>query len=213
MKLTAITLGEYMTNCWLLQDERTGRALLVDPGFYTKELDLFLERNNVSELEYILLTHGHMDHICGVPYVKEKYGGKTVIGAQDAYLLEEYHFIKNEPEYENAFRASKADITVCDGDGLDFCGEKIKIMFTPGHTQGGVCYIINDMFFSGDVLFKGSIGRTDLEGGDLFRLVHSLQRIADIEKNYIVLPGHGEKTTLEFEKMTNRYLKAAGRKR
>lgn len=211
MKLTVITLGPYDTNCWLLVDEKTGKALIVDPGFYSSEVDGFLSYNGVNELEYILITHGHADHLCGASYFKEKYGGKIVIGEKDAYLLEEYHFGIRQPEYENLFRPCKADVTVKDGDELDFCGEKIRVMYTPGHTNGEVCYIINDMFFSGDVLFKGTIGRTDLEGGDFFRIMHSLRRIASLEKNYRILPGHDEKTTLEYEKETNRYLKAASR--
>lgn len=211
MKLTVITVGPYDTNCWLLVDEKTGKALIVDPGFYSSEVDGFLSYNGVNELEYILITHGHADHLCGASYFKEKYGGKIVIGEKDAYLLEEYHFGIRQPEYENLFRPCKADVTVKDGDELEFCGEKIRVMYTPGHTNGEVCYIINDMFFSGDVLFKGTMGRTDLEGGDFFKLIHSLRKISFLEKNYKILPGHDEKTTLEYEKETNRYLKAASR--
>lgn len=213
MKLSVITVGTYMTNCWLLQDEETGKALLVDPGFYTRELEDFLSLHGVKELEYILLTHGHMDHICGAYYVREKFGGKIVIGEEDAFLLGEYHFIEGETLYENAFHPCEADITVCEGDMLSFGNTKVNVIFTPGHRDGEVCYIINDMLFSGDVLFRGSMGRTDLEGGNLFKLVHTLQRIARFSKNYVILPGHGEKTTLEYEKMTNRYLKAASSKK
>lgn len=209
MKLSVITVGPYAANCWLLKDEKTGKALVVDTGFYSPEVDAFLEYNSVKELEYILITHGHADHLCGASYFKEKYGGKIVIGEKDAYLLEEFHFGMRQPEYEKLFRPCKADIIVKDGDELDFCNEKIKVMHTSGHTEGEVCYIINDMLFSGDVLFRGSIGRTDLEGGDIFKLVHSLKKLVSLEKNYMIFPGHGEKTTLKFEKETNRYLKAA----
>lgn len=211
MKLSVITVGPYDTNCWLLTDEITGKALIVDPGFYSSEVDSFLSYNGVKELEYILITHGHADHLCGASYFKEKYSGRIVIGDKDAHLLEEYHFGIRQHEYENLFRPCKADITVKDGAELDFCKEKIKIMYTPGHTNGEVCYIINDMLFSGDVLFKGTIGRTDLEGGDFFKLISSLRKISSLERNYKILPGHGEKTTLEYEKETNRYLKAVSR--
>lgn len=209
MDLSVINVGSYMTNCWLLKDEKTGKALLVDPGFYSEELERFLKRNGVNELQYILITHGHMDHTCGAVYVREKFGGKIVIGEKDAFLLSEYRFISGSYDYENAFSPCSADIEVKDGDELSFGEEKIRIMFTPGHTVGEVCYIINDMLFTGDVLFRGSMGRTDLEGGNLFALADSLKKIGSLQKNYLILPGHGEKSTLDYEKMTNMYLKAA----
>ena len=202
-----------MTNCYLVQDEKSGKSLLVDPGFYSPELDVFLERNGVSELDYILVTHGHTDHTCGVSYVKEKYGGKIVVGEKDAYLLSDNGFLLGERSYVEAFRPCEADIIVKDGDTLSFSDEKIEILHTPGHTEGEVCYIISDKLFTGDVLFMGSMGRTDLPGGNLFKLFHSLRRLYELEKDYIVLPGHGEKTTLGYEKKTNRYLITAGNRK
>lgn len=212
MELSVIAVGSYMTNCWLLKDEKTGRAVVVDPGFYSSGIENFLKRNGVEELEYILITHGHLDHICGVSYLKEKFGGKIVIGEKEADELEKFSYSISDKAYEESFKPCKADIVVTDGDELDFCGEKIEIIFTPGHTKGEVCYIINNMMFSGDVLFRGSMGRTDLPGGDIFKMMFSLKKIASFEENFMILPGHGEKTTLEFEKMTNMYLKAACRK-
>ena len=209
MELSVICVGEYMTNCWLLNDKKSGKSLLIDPGYYSVELDFFLKKNGISELEYILITHGHIDHICGVSHIKKKYGGKIVIGEKDAHLLEKNDIIVNTPAYESSFLPCKADITVKDGDELDFAGEKIKVIFTPGHTPGEVCYIIGDKLFSGDLLFRGSMGRTDLKGGDFFRVVQSLKVLSALDKDYVVLPGHGEKTTLNYEKATNRYLKAA----
>lgn len=209
MKLSVIAVGSFMTNCWLLQDEKSGKSALVDPGFYSHELESFLEYNGVKQLEYILVTHGHTDHTCGVSYVKEKFGGKIVVGEKDAYLLEENRFLLEMDDYTAAFRAVKPDIIVRDGDTLPFGEETIEIIHTPGHIDGEVCYIINEMMFTGDVLFRGSMGRTDLETGNVFKLLRSLKRIGSLEKNYLILPGHGEKSTLDFEKMTNRYLKAA----
>ena len=209
MKLSVIALGSFMTNCWLLQDEKTGKSLLVDPGFYSAELESFLKRCGVKKLEYILVTHGHTDHTCGVSYVKEKFGGKVVIGEKDAHYLKENRFLLNESDYMNSFRPTEADILVRDGDTIEFCGEKIEVIHTPGHIEGEVCYIINDMMFTGDVLFRGSMGRSDLETGNVFKLLSSLRKIGSLEKNYMILPGHGEKSTLDYEKMTNQYLKAA----
>lgn len=208
-ELSVISLGSFGTNCWLVKDKDSSRAVLVDPGFYCAELEKFLENNDVTALDYILITHGHMDHICGAAYVKEKYGGKIVIGEKDADALYNCNMFFGDNSYKKAFRPCKADITVAGGEELLFADGKIRVMFTPGHTEGEVCYIINDMFFSGDVLFRGSMGRTDLPGGNVFTLYHTLKKIGSLEENYRILPGHMEKTTLDFEKETNMYLKAA----
>lgn len=209
MQLSVMAVGPFMANCWVLKDEKTGKALVVDPGFYSSELENFLRKIGISELEYILITHGHLDHFCGAPYIKEKFGGKIVIGEKDKDETQRLDSLFLGTDYEEQFKPFKADITVSDGEKLNFCGESIEILHTPGHTKGEVCYIINDMLFSGDVLFQGSIGRTDLDGGNVFMLVESLKKLVLLDKNYKILTGHGEKTTLDFEKETNRYLKAA----
>lgn len=212
MEISVVVTGSFMTNCWIVKDEMTGKALVVDPGFYSPELDKALESSGITELEYILITHGHTDHTCGAYYVRKKYGGRIVIGKKDAFLLENFIFLDSEKMYADAFTPCRADITVVDGDELSFGDSKIKVMHTPGHIPGEVCYIINDMLFSGDVLFKGSMGRTDFEGGDFFQMVISLKKLYMLEGEYRVFPGHGEKTTLEYERKTNSYLKAACRK-
>lgn len=206
MEVKKIWLGSYQANCYLLKDEESGKFAVVDPGFYSKRFEAFLKDNGVENLEYILLTHGHMDHICGAPYVQEKFGGKIVIGEQDAEFLETYKFLDGADDYENAFKPSKADITVQDGDTLDFGETKISVMHTPGHTMGEVCFLADDMIFTGDVLFKGSIGRSDFENSNLFLLVRSLKKLANLEGDYKIYSGHGEDTTLSYERQYNRFL-------
>lgn len=205
MTLYTMWLGSYQANCYILIDEERGKSLIVDPGFYSKRLEAFLREHNVKP-EYILLTHGHMDHICGAAYVKENFGGKLVIGEQDAPFLEEYRFIDGAEDYEKAFKKTHADITVGEGDELDFAGRKIKVLHTPGHTAGEVCYIIDDMLFTGDVLFKGSIGRSDFPNSNLFSLIKSLRKLVKLPGDYRVLCGHGEETTLSYEREHNRFL-------
>ena len=205
MTLYTMWLGSYQANCYILIDEESGKSLIIDPGFYSKRLESFLREHNVKP-EYILLTHGHMDHICGAAYVKENFGGKIVIGEQDAPFLEEYRFIDGAEDYEKAFKKTQADITVKDGDELDFAGKKIKVLHTPGHTAGEVCYIIDNMLFTGDVLFKGSIGRSDFPNSNLFSLIKSLRKLVKLPGDYRVLCGHGEETTLSYEREHNRFL-------
>ncbi len=201
-----IPLGSYQANCYLLKDEESGKFLLIDPGFYCIQLERFLEENGVKELEYILLTHGHMDHICGAAYIKEKFGGKIVIGKEDAEFLENYRFIDGETAYERAFKSTKADITVDEGDKLNFGSHTIEVLHTPGHTMGEVCYITDGLLFTGDVLFRDSIGRSDFENSNLFMLIRSLKKLVSLPGDYKVLCGHGEETTLSRERKYNRYL-------
>lgn len=206
LTLKSIVLGSYQTNCYLLIDEATGASALIDPGFYGPGVDKLLRDNGVEKLDYILLTHGHLDHTCGAIYVREKFGGKIVIGESDAYTLGEYKFSDDTPDYLGAFSPCEADILLCGETELPFGSKKIEIMYTPGHTTGEVCYLIDDLFFVGDVIFKGAIGRSDLEGGNIFTLIKTLKKICSIETDYKVFPGHGEFTTLSYEKKYNRYL-------
>lgn len=206
MTVKTIWLGSYQANCYLLKDDESGKFSVIDPGFYSNRFEAFLKENGVNELEYIFLTHGHMDHICGAVYVKEKFGGKIVIGEQDAEFLEKYRFIDGADDYEKAFKSTKADLTVNDGDKLEFGSHTVEVLHTPGHTMGEVCYIIDDLLFTGDVLFKDSIGRSDFENSNLFMLIRSLKKLVSLPEDYRVLCGHGEETTLSRERKFNRYL-------
>ena len=210
--LKAIVLGSYQTNCYLIIDKISGASALIDPGFYTPSLEKLLADNGVDKLDYILLTHGHLDHTCGAAYVQKKYGGKIVIGEEDAYTLGVYKFSEDTPDYKGAFTACEADILLTDETELPFGSKTIKIMYTPGHTLGEVCYIIDNLFFVGDVIFRDAIGRTDLEGGNIFTMIKTLKKICAIEEDYMVFPGHGEYTTLSYEKKYNRFLSPIVRK-
>lgn len=204
MNVKRIPLGSYQANCYLL--EENGRFSVIDPGYYTKRFEAFLKESGVEKIDYIFLTHGHMDHICGAPYVKESFGGQLVIGEKDAEFLESYRFLDGALDYENAFKSVKADIIVRDGDTISFADSEISVLHTPGHTMGEVCYMTDDLLFTGDVLFKGSIGRSDFENSDIFMLIKSLRRLVSLPNDYRVLSGHGEETTLSHERQFNPYL-------
>lgn len=162
--------GMMGTNTYLVKDEK-GSVLVVDPAVFDAKLEELLKSENVTSLDYILLTHGHFDHITGASELKEKYGGKIVIHKED-----EKAFWDDNVSLSGSFGTpsnypEKADITVEDGDTLPFSDGEIKVIHTPGHTVGGVCYALGDNLFSGDTLFKGSIGRSDFPGGNMLTLI------------------------------------------
>lgn len=203
IKVKHVVLGSLANNCYLLTDEKSGKSALID---CTEASDKMLEFIGNAQIEYILLTHGHFDHIGGVAEIKEQYGAKVVIGKPDEDMLSSgrlslasYSFI-----HQNN---TQANITVEDGDTLTLGETVITVMATPGHTKGGVCYIADDVIFTGDTLFCGNCGRTDFPGGSYAEIRQSLKRLASLEKNYTVYPGHGEFSTLDFEKQNNPYMR------
>ena len=205
MKMIRLMLGELATNSYILNLGNQD-AVIIDIGNGAEKVLQALEVYDLN-LKAILLTHGHYDHVSGVEQVRQATGAEVYIHEMDAHML--------ESEKDNlAWQLTNKEYlpveeyhTLKDGDILEISGHKIEVMYTPGHTSGGVCYLIEDMLFSGDTLFKGSVGRTDL-GGDRETLMRSLKKIASLEKNYHVYPGHFEDSTLDKEKATNPYLRS-----
>ena len=203
IKVKYTVLGALQNNCYLLTDEKSGLSALVD---CTEASEKMLDFLGDAKLEYILLTHGHFDHIGGVGEIKEKYGAKIVIGKPDEGMLSSGKLSLASYAFTPQ-NSVKADITVEDGDTITLGDTVIKVMATAGHTKGGVCYIADDVIFTGDTLFCGECGRTDFPGGSYAEIRQSLKRLASLEKNYTVYPGHGEFSTLDFEKQNNPYMR------
>ena len=202
-------MGPLNANCYVVIDEVTKKAAVIDPSSYNSELKGILHSDEISSVEYILLTHGHFDHILGVPQVKEDFkNARICIHSEDVKNFSDKKF--NLADMAGlTISPIAADEILEDGSIIDLGSLKIKVMHTPGHTQGGVCYIIEDekIIFSGDTLFRGSIGRTDFPGGDFFKLTASLKKLKDLDGDYKILPGHEEATTLNYEREHNIYMR------
>ena len=202
----------FTTNTYIVTDKETGETAVVDPSLNEAKL---IEKLADKNVKYILITHGHFDHIGGANLVKEKTGAKVVVHKEDEEMLLD----SNKNEFKKNFGYDMdpiyADVLVEDGTELTLGNSKFKVLHTPGHTKGGVCYIFTDdrVIFSGDTLFKLTAGRTDLYGGDARTELLSLLKIRDLEGDYVVYPGHEDSTTLQFERDNNRYMRLRFRNR
>lgn len=202
--LKQFVLGPIEDNNYLLIDEESKEAVLIDCTEECDELEAELKNHNAS-LKYILLTHGHFDHVLGVNYFRNKFGAKVLLHQDDKQLLDSI------VEFANRFNAGEVEVQkvdgyLQDGDEITFGNNTIKVIHTPGHTKGGVCYLVGDMIFTGDTLFYESVGRTDLPGGNFSQLKASIQeKLFILDENITVYPGHGWKSTIGHEKINNQF--------
>lgn len=210
MKITRIDLGhEIFANCYLLVDEKTGESAIVDPAYYNDKIAELFGEAGMGKLKYILLTHGHFDHIFGVHGLKEATGAQVVIHKDDADFLLDPKKSLAENNFPEPQLSVEADVKLDGGDELFLGEEIIKVVSTPGHTMGSVCYIAESdrVLISGDTLFCMTAGRTDLYGGNEEMMIESLKKLIALEGDYRVLPGHNRETTLERERTRNWYIR------
>ncbi len=201
MKIQKVVVGELQVNCYLLTEG--SEAIAIDPGDECSKIMLASE-NEGCTITKILLTHGHFDHIGAVDELVEKTGAKVYVHQEDEIMLSDD--TKNLSDISNAkIRHCKADVNFDNGDVIDFCGNKLKIHHTPGHSPGGVCIEAGEYLFSGDLLFRESIGRFDR--GNLRAELNSLKYLMDnFNDDVIVYPGHGPETTIGEERAYNPYI-------
>ncbi len=199
-----LTVGLLEVNCYILGDEETKEAVVIDPGGDEDEI-LEVLKYNKFKLKLIIDTHGHFDHVDANQPLKAATGAKIAIHEADAGMLD-------KPSAEamfftgNRLRTSQADILLKENDILTFGQYRLKVLHTPGHTPGGISLVLEDhpYVYVGDLLFAGSIGRTDFPGGSYDALISAVRtKIFPLGDNYSVYPGHGPVTTVAQERQYN----------
>lgn len=205
MKITQIPVGQLCANCYIIETENKN-AIAVDAGGDFEKLRKFLQDNGLT-LKKILLTHGHFDHIGATAQLSKEYNAEVFVHEDDAVMLTD----RRESLADAAGGMPHTDVenytTIKDGDVITQDELSFEVIHTPGHTRGGVCYKCGRHLFTGDTLFKMSMGRTDFPGGSASQLFASLKKLSNLDGDYSVYPGHNQATTLDYERKYNSYLK------
>lgn len=205
MILKQFVVGFLEVNNYLLIDEESKEAVLIDCTEKNDEIDEAIKEYG-AKLKYILLTHGHFDHVLGVNDFKKKYNCEILIHADDEIIL------NNVDKFMSGFGFGATEVPRVDGflkenQTLQFGENKIKVIHTPGHSPGSVGYLVQDNLFSGDTIFYECVGRTDLMGGSFSQLKESIQKkIFTLDDNIKIYPGHGQSSTVKHERENNKFL-------
>lgn len=206
MEIKTFVEGPIDANNYLLIDEASKEAALIDCSSARSEY-INAVRDSGVKLKYILLTHGHFDHLLGIEKFKEVFGVETYVNEDD---LTQVRLVPNMMQMFAGMMPVQAPQIVNfvkDGDEFKIGDTLIKAISTPGHTKGGMCYLVGDKLFSGDTLFQGSVGRCDLLDGSLKDIVNSIKnKLFTLPEDIVVYPGHGAKTTIAYEKKYNEIL-------
>ena len=200
MLIKTIPVGQLETNCYVVTNEDTLQCVVIDPGDESNTILDYMESNHLK-CEAIMLTHGHFDHTGAVDAVAEETGATVYMNSRDDNRVTHSRQLN--------YMLPEDGINYDDGDLIDAAGLRFEILATPGHTPGGVTIKCDDCLFTGDTLFRGSLGRTDLDGGDMEKELASLKKLCSLEGDYEVYPGHMDSTTLQRERSFNYYCRKA----
>lgn len=198
MKIHHMQVGMIQTNCYILWDDAEKKALIVDPGADGEKILKWIDREGLTP-EAILLTHGHFDHTGGVKRIQDSTHIPLYVHPADSFILR---------------RSIVIEHPLHDGQELHLGGLDIRVLHTPGHTPGSVCFLIGDTLLAGDTVLEGTVGRTDLHGGDPRALIRSLQeKLASLEDTIEIYSGHGPSSTIGRERRLNPFFPRGDRDR
>ena len=194
-----IKTGAWRENCYVVFN-KTRDALIIDPGADAEKIDSFLVKNNLS-VSAILNTHGHYDHIGAVEYLQQKYSAKFYLHSSDLKLVQSANLYVTLFEGKGFIKIPEIDIFTDELDSqITINNFTITFLESPGHTNGSICIMIEDVLFTGDTLLKNALGRVDLPGGNEETLKKSLAKTINLPSNIKIFPGHGKETTIDNEK-------------
>ncbi len=207
LMVRGMVVGVFQENCWVIGNRRTGEAICIDPGDQAEDI-LAMARDMGVKIKAIANSHAHVDHILGVGGIKNETGASFLMHGDEAAIAAQaaksaLMFTGREVPDPPA-----PDYNLADGDVVEVAGVKLTVIHTPGHTPGSLSYYSDGMLFSGDTLFAGSIGRTDLPGGDYDQEMASIiDKLLVLPDETIVLPGHMQETRIDAEKQTNPFVR------
>lgn len=204
MFLQVIVVGPLQVNCYIVADENSNEAIVIDPGDEPDRIMEIVKENNLK-VKYIVCTHGHFDHVGAVTEIKEETGAKIIIHKDE---LEIYCGARDQAAFWGYELAPlpEPDIFVDEGDNIGFGNLSFVVIHTPGHSPGSISLYSENVVFTGDTLFAGSVGRTDFYGGDIERLKKSFLRLLSLPSETKVFSGHGPSSTILREKAGNFFL-------
>lgn len=202
MIIKTYVAGPFDANNYLVSNKETKEAVLIDCSDYVQDIINEVNMNGLT-VKYILITHGHFDHVLGINEMKNALNAEVIVPAEDLILIENIN--ENARFFgQEVIEIPEHDKTYDEGIDLRIGKHEIEVIQTPGHTEGGVSLLIGNALFSGDTLFKDSFGRTDLYGGNSRKLINSIvNELFNLPDNTLVYPGHGPSTTIGYEKQHN----------
>ena len=206
LMVRGIVVGSFAENCWIIGSRRTREAIVVDPGDQAEDI-LALAKDMGVNIKLIANSHAHLDHILGVRGIQEATGAQFLLHEQDLEVARGAAQMASRWLGRPIDPPPDPDAFLADGDDVEVEGLKLKVIHTPGHTAGSIPLYTEGMLFSGDTLFRGSIGRTDMPGGDYEQEMASIiDKLLTLPDDTVVLPGHMQETRIDFERQANPFV-------